>query len=126
MPFGISACVLRQRAAREGRERPYRGVLWLPGPAPGSWRTGAAVLASVPCPGAALSPGSAAAYAHGIIDRPPVLTEVVLPHGRYPPKRRLVKVRMSRTLTEDYIVEVEPCAARRRRARSATTRRSWP
>lgn len=105
VPFGISPKVLRQRAAREGWERPYPGVLWLPGSAPGFWRTSAGVLASLPCREAALGLRSAA-YAHGIIDRPFVLTEVVLPHGRYPPERRLTAVRTSRTLTDDVVVEV--------------------
>ncbi|HVL98517.1 MAG TPA: hypothetical protein VM324_04410 [Egibacteraceae bacterium] len=105
-PFGISASVLRQRAVRECWERPYPGVLWLPGSVHGFWRKSAGVLASLRSREAALALRTAA-HAHGIIDRPTPLTEVVQPHGRYIPKRRLVTVRTSRRLTDDDVVEVQ-------------------
>lgn len=105
-PFAITADALRRRAGREGWERPYPGVLWLPGAVPGFWRTSAGVLASLRCRDAALALRSAA-YAHGMRDRPSGLTEVIQPHGRYPPQRRLVAMRTSRSLAEDDVVEVE-------------------
>ena len=103
--FGISADTLRKRTVRERWERPYPGVVWLPGSVPGFWRTSAGVLASLPCCEAALACRTAA-YAHGVIDRPTPLTEVVQPHGRYVPRRRLLTVRSSRTLVEDDVVEI--------------------
>lgn len=109
-PFGISADTLRKRAVRERWERAYPGVVWLPGSAPGFWRTSAGVLASLPCRDAALALRTAA-YAHGMRDQPSALTEVVQPHGRYPPQRPLVAVRTSRTLTDADIVEIEALRA---------------
>jgi hypothetical protein len=103
--FGLSRSTVRHRAAREGWERPYPGVLCLPGSQSGWWRAASARMEAVGSDVALWR--RAAAYAQRMISQPPVLTEVVRAHGLHRPQLALCKVSTSRSLDESQIRMVE-------------------
>jgi hypothetical protein len=99
--FNVSPLTVRNRANREEWDRPYRGVVCLPGSADSWWRRASSRLEAVGSD-AALT-GMAAAYAHSMIRPEPDTTEIIRADGKYRPTLPLVVVRTSRNLRADDI-----------------------
>jgi hypothetical protein len=99
--YGLVPRSVRARARREEWEKPHPSVFYLPGSVEGWWRTASGRL-EVVGPDAALACRSAA-YAHGMLGKAPVLTEMARVHGKPRSTLTLVKVRLSRTLDESDI-----------------------
>ena len=97
---GVPRSSFEARVQREGWERPFRGVVLLPGCARGH-----AVLARA----AALAggrdatiTGPSALHLRGCLDQPPARIHLVVPHGTAAARHDLVRVVRSRTLRDDH------------------------
>ena len=98
--LGVAATTLRERARREGWERPFRGVVLLPGCARNhAVLARAAALAGR---GDATITGPSALHLHGCLDQAPARIHLVVPHGVRAARHDLVRVVRSRTLRDDH------------------------
>lgn len=102
--MGVSAATFRQRTVREGWERPFRGIVLLPGCSGGHDVLARAAALAVG-PEAAIT-GTSALYLRGGVDQPPARIHLVVPYRTAPvapgPGVRVVR---SRTLRDEHRVE---------------------
>jgi hypothetical protein len=104
--LGVSAATFYRRTSEErGWSTPFPGVRVTPGGLPSVQTQVVSLLEAIGAGGAA---GRTGAWLHGLRPYPPDIVEVVVPHGRWRPRRRAsYRVRLARWLTEDDVVEVE-------------------
>jgi hypothetical protein len=114
-PFGIAPKALRRKAAREGWDRPYPGVVCLPGSADTFWRRHVAALlavngADLRQPLIAIS-GFSAAHAHGLVDRAKPVVQLTRSHELRSVELRGVTTFRSRHLgpQDVELIEGVPC-----------------
>ena len=121
--FGLSPDQLRAKAIRDCWERPFDGVLFLPGSNDNFWRRHAAVMLALQ--GSDWSPARialarfSAAYAVGLLARPKPLVEVTRPHHLRTSELPGVRTFRSRRLGSEHLTHVEglPCTSAARTIR---------
>jgi hypothetical protein len=104
--LGVSAATFYRRASEDaGWSTPFPGVRVAPGELPSVQTQVVSLLEAIGAGGAA---GRTGAWLHGLRAYPPDVVEVVVPHGRWRPRRRAsYRVRLARWLTEDDVVELD-------------------
>lgn len=102
---GMTERQIRERC-RSGRWRRLEPGVYLVAGAPDGWRVRATVACLACGPGAVMS-RRAAAFLWGLIERPPRVLEIAVPHGRRVEARRGRKVHRATALGKGDIGEVE-------------------
>jgi hypothetical protein len=98
--LGIPRSSVEDRARREGWERPFRGVVLIPGcPIEPRVLARAAALARG---GDTTITGPSALHLRGCLDEPPARIHLVVPHASSVTRHDLIRVARSRTLRDDH------------------------
>lgn len=100
--LGVPRTTFDDRVRREGWERPYRGLVLLPGCDRDARTTIRA--AGLAVGSAAVITGTSALYLQGAVDHAPVRVHVAVPHGCTAPRWDGVRVVRSRTLRHAHLV----------------------
>jgi hypothetical protein len=106
--LGIDTATFTRRVRRERWRQPHRGVYLIPGTrAPLLTRLSAALLA---VGDHAAVTALSALHLHGIVDRVPASTVLLVPHSRRAPRLGPVRVRRTRNLPPDDLTTVDGLA----------------